>query len=483
MAPRFHFAAAIFGQAYVQRFLEAGLPSQLSPGNLPALAGGPRPRYHLFTPAEEAGAIRAAPLYPRLAALAEVVFHDIGAQAAACRARACSPYDVMNHAYSETLRLALADAGALVAIWPDVLFSDGAFARLRDLAARGIRGVATCGNQAHPDLVPAARARFLDPASGALVLAPRQLVGLTLAHLTPYWTQFFADHPCFPSEAATHVQWRVGAEGILMRSSFFHPLLAVPTEASCAFALGGLGDGLDTTDFLATLTPDVERGIHLVADSDEFCTVGIDPRASCFRSQARPLSRAEMALALARTAHPHTRWLFSRSLRFHTGDCGPLWAAREAEAGALVESVLDLVDLLRARPELREDLLALQARSQPSPDNETLYALVARRIGTLAVAWRRDGLRVAVHGAGPWTRRLLAEPALDRCRILGVVDSNPALQGTALLRWTVQAPAGLPAMAPDVVLVAARRAQADILAQLAELPGLRAELVPLFEPA
>jgi len=91
MGPRFHFSSAIFGQDYLERFLAAGLPSQLSPGNLPALAGDqPRPCYHIHAPAAEALAIRASALYPRLQALVEVEFHDIQAQVERFRARACS---------------------------------------------------------------------------------------------------------------------------------------------------------------------------------------------------------------------------------------------------------------------------------------------------------------------------------------------------------------------------------------------------------
>ena len=479
---RFHFAAALFGDDYVERFLQAGLPSQLSPGNLPALAGG-RPRYRLYTTAAEAEAVRRSPLFAALAELVEVSFHDLGPQVAAFRARACSAYDVMNFTYADSLKAAYADGGALIAIWPDVLFSDGCFRRLRELADLGFRGVATTGNQAAPTLVEAARARHLDPATGALVLPPRQLMALLLEHLTPYWTQFFADDPRFPSEEATHLQWRVGDTGILTRSSYFHPILAVPTEAACAFGSGQLWNGLDTTDFMATLSSDFEREIHVVRDSDEFCTVGLDPRASPFRDSPRRLNRLEMALALARTAHPRTRYFFCQSLQFHTGALDAAWAAREAEAQALAEDLLGVLDLLQARPGVRADLLTLQARGSQTPENEDLWNQVALRVEGWARTWRRDGRRVAVHGCGVWADRLLRETALGACQVVALVDSRPALQGTPFLRWTVQAPAGLPALAPDVVLVAALRAQEDIVAQLGALPGLGAEIQRLFPAA
>jgi len=485
MGPRFHFSSAIFGQDYLERFLAAGLPSQLSPGNLPALAGDqPRPCYHIHAPAAEALAIRASALYPRLQALVEVEFHDIQAQVERFRARACFAYDVMNAAYADTSARALAEGAALIAIWPDVIFSDGTFRRLKELAARGIRGVGVVGNQAGPGIVAAARARHLDPASGALCLSPRQVVALTLEHLTPYWLQFCADHPCFPSEDATHIQWRVGDEGILTRSSFFHPLLAMPTERSAACNLQGLANGIDTTDFLATLCTDFDREIHLVTDSDEFCFVGIDSRMAAFRESPRPFNRAEMALAMARTAHAHTRALFSQSLRFHTGEPSAAWVAGEAEAQGLADDILGLVDLMRLRPGLHADLLSLQARSAPTPQNEALCRAVSDRITLQAREWTLSGKRVAIHGASAWARKLLEDTPLGRCAIAGIVDSNPALWGKPFLQWSIRSPAELPALAAEVILVASFRAQEDMVAQLKGLAlgGEIHRLLPAPEP-
>jgi hypothetical protein len=478
--PRFHFATTLFGAQYLEQFLLGGLPSQLSANNLPSLAHGPRPRYHLFTTPAEVAVLRHASQLSRLADLADIRFHDISELVSRCRNRACSAYSIMNLDHRQVLQEALEDGGAVVALCPDILYSDGTIRRLRDLADQGIRGVAATGNQASPALLEAARAAYLDAGGEVLTLPPRELVSLALAHLTPYWNQFFADHPCFPSEDATHIQWRVGNEGILTHTSFLHPILAVPTAAACRFSQPGLWNGLDTTSFLATLTDDPDRDLYFVTDSDDFCFVGLDSRAVSFRDRPRPLNRVEMALAIARTAHSMTAEFFRKPIRFRSTSPSAAWDRAEQEARTLVEGVLGVLELVQVRPEVRADLLSLQARGEFTPANEFLFDRVKARINALAALWQAGGRRVAVHGASAWARRLLGETALGQCDVVAVVDSNPALHGKPMLDWTVGAPDQLPSLAPDAVLVASFRAWPDISRQLRDLPGFTAELHPLL---
>ncbi len=74
---------------------------------------------------------------------------------------------------------------------------------------------------------------------------------------------------------------------------------------------------------------------------------------------------------------------------------------------------------------------------------------------------------VIIYGAGSHTARLLAHlERIPGCEVLGIVDSNPNLEGKRMGRWTVRAPSSI-CERPDIpVLVSSFRSQGAIAAHL-----------------
>lgn len=82
--------------------------------------------------------------------------------------------------------------------------------------------------------------------------------------------------------------------------------------------------------------------------------------------------------------------------------------------------------------------------------------------------WKEQGTRVALYPAGALARHLLEQTHLPQVMV-GLVDSNPGLQGTAANGFAVLEATALVALKPDLILVASPDNENEILAQLAPL--------------
>lgn len=99
---------------------------------------------------------------------------------------------------------------------------------------------------------------------------------------------------------------------------------------------------------------------------------------------------------------------------------------------------------------------------------DTLAAYIAESQQQLALALQRvPAGPLIVYGAGSHTARLLAH--LEKkpgCSILGIVDSNPNLEGKKMGRWTVRSPASIHETPGTPVLVSSFRSQNAIASHL-----------------
>nr|HPO08633.1 hypothetical protein [bacterium] len=66
-----HLIMAVWGQEYVDLFLNVALPSQLSPANLPAIRHSSELLYKIYTTKEDESRIREHPAFERLCRFVE----------------------------------------------------------------------------------------------------------------------------------------------------------------------------------------------------------------------------------------------------------------------------------------------------------------------------------------------------------------------------------------------------------------------------
>ena len=255
-----HKIIPVWGSAYTRCLIEIGLPALLAPGNLPALGRHEGNLCHIVTTADDRAAIECASVFRPLADVIDVRFETIDSVCKVSEDR----HAWQSYCYRIGMAAANERGAAMVFLNPDVVVADGGLNSLVMLLHRGKRAVQVLGIRLVKEtVVPALISQFTSKDRTQLIITPRQLIALAMAHLHPLTKMHLYDAPeCDLVPSALF--WRVGLEGMVARCFHLHPMLVHPRVSNAAFSTTIDDDYLRA----ACPSPDDE---HVVVDSDEFC--------------------------------------------------------------------------------------------------------------------------------------------------------------------------------------------------------------------
>jgi hypothetical protein len=140
-----YVALPVFGKVAVSHALRYGLPTLLSPGNLPALASAFPLKLLLCTTQQDLGTLLSSPLIraarDKMAVRALPMAADM-AELTAKLGRPPSSGDLLNAGHQYAIDLATQDDFGLVCGLPGGLYADGSFAAVAEQIRAGRRAVA-----------------------------------------------------------------------------------------------------------------------------------------------------------------------------------------------------------------------------------------------------------------------------------------------------------------------------------------------------
>jgi hypothetical protein len=252
----FDFVTPVWGRSYTRLFLDVSLPTFLAAGNLPALAGAD-PVYRIYTTAADAPPIRESVAVAALRKLMPVEINIITEAIA-------DKYARMSFCHKMAIERADERGAAIVFLAPDAVAADGSLAALSRLADAGKRVAFGIGIRLHLEKVVPLLEQLRD-ASGAISIAPRELMRISLEHLHPITLKhIWGDGP--GEMIANNLFWRVPGEGLLGRCFHVLPLMVYPRNKRAPF-VSTIDD-----DYVQAACPD-PADWHIVTDSDEmlFC--------------------------------------------------------------------------------------------------------------------------------------------------------------------------------------------------------------------
>lgn len=339
----------VWGAAYVDKYLTYSLASQLTPGNIPALArDGIEFVYHIYT--DRASEAHFHPGIDALARHADVQFHfyeDIpykGVNLAEAM-RNSLPETVKHNIQRLTSLRFLAEAGeaksdAAVLLDSDFVFSEGSWPAM--IEARRAGAEAFCAMFLRLDENVAAP-RLKDRIGAGL--SGREIVKIGLAAMHPIAAAMFADadpFTAYPSQLNWPVNAGVGADGqagFVTHCYFPHPLMTKP-RAGLRYT-----GTMDYEYALRAVSDDAK--IVLARHSDEFLVCKMTP-ASYLAGQ--PTGGSVRIADLARFAVSNTnlrhRLFMAQPIRFVAGGSDADWAAVEAQSTRLVETIYAAVEVI-----------------------------------------------------------------------------------------------------------------------------------------
>jgi hypothetical protein len=180
-------------------------------------------------------------------------------------------------------------------------------------------------------------------------------------------------------------------------------------------------------------------------------------------------------------------------LRLQTPAYADVWAAfRDSgilsllDEIAVAQTVLENPDLLTG--DVRQLAWSLLEASTQSPPGAAVplrgrYSAqyLRQRLCRGIARWKASGARVVVYGAGEHTANLFKWTDLQQANIVGLIDGNPDLTGRVYWSLPVLAPAQLPELKPDVIVLSSMTAYAQMHDTVRTLVSPDVEIVRLYD--
>lgn len=330
-ATTYDVVTAVWGDEFIDLFLNVCIPNQLSTGNLPALRAGSR--FRVFTRKADVARLSASPVLDDVRRLLPIDIVDVDVP----ELHGSKPGQVRNsyRMMIECHRRAVADAAkaeaALIFLAPDFVLAEGTLATLVRIHASGSRAVLSAN-------LRLARHEFIAALAGRpAALPPRELVRVALRHLHPATTSLMVDSSTrngFP----TSVNWPVRSasgdlEGVLVRATHMHPLLLDPTRRS------ELPRATIDGHYLMRCGLKL-RECHLVDDSDELVVFELTPSDRSIRNDGRRggVSMSRLAAVVSRCdRYQLSHW--GRPVRLHAEGLDARWGAVEIASAQFVRKL------------------------------------------------------------------------------------------------------------------------------------------------
>lgn len=370
---RIEILLPVWGARHIRDCLDYCLPALLAPGNLPALATMAPCTLVLLAPVRDAAAIKADPVWQRVAEHAALRVEPID--------------DLLSDSSSTVLTLAYAlairQAGAaavntcFIALVADYVLADGALSHVANRIFAGASGV-VAGNfhVAREAILPCLEARR---AEGALTVRPRDLVALSLARLHPETLAATVGVSRHTDRSVNRLFWRVDAGCLVGRYYLMHMIALRPETAD--FVIGASSD----YSFIPELCP--SGAVVAMTDSDDYFVAELKPRRA----------HAEIGEPVDLDPAPVADAIGAWATREHRANCRHVVVFHADEPPAALADVVERSNAFVARVEA----LTL-APPLPSRHHPVWRRALDRHIATAAAA--QDAARLAtITGDGSLT--------------------------------------------------------------------------------
>jgi hypothetical protein len=375
------FVTVLWGDWHRNIFLDANLPTMLSPGNLPALAAGIDCEYLVYTTAKDALQMTRNRAFQRLRSVVPVSLRLF------MPSRTKNIFSLQHEIWRAATEHARRRGAFILMMPPDVAWADGSFACLRAALGADKRALFMTYPRVVSESIGSAMAEhFPLNADQSRTIAAKDMMTLAVTHIHPLMAAYDRAGSHFPIHPEM-ILWPIEGDGFLLR------LLA--RELFC-FEPGRYA--LNAQSLLAQMPP--LEDIHVFRNSLEFLGVSFTP---LWKDMEWYLARRQLdPLFVGRWwidyDSPMNDYLSTVNLRFTCGTADEArWRLAEAHADALFAH-------LRSTREFVRILMTLMRMGH------------SRAAAFLASALRVHGLARRWPHRGPFVVLAPSDEAFERAR-------------------------------------------------------------------
>jgi len=227
-----HFAVPVWGEAYVDTYLRYSLPLQLSKGNIPAI--DLKIRYFIYTRECDSEKIREHATFRKLRKLVDVEFVHIDKDLEIVQmAKDYAKYHLKSKCYRDGLHRASRNDAALVALNCDIALADGFLSAAVDKLNQGKRVIGVIGPRGV--IGPVGDVLNAHRSGETIEISPIELTRAWLDNMHPQLSSHFLEGKAGESFYPSHLYWKVGDEGIMVRAFHIYPIIIYSKDNSIMF--------------------------------------------------------------------------------------------------------------------------------------------------------------------------------------------------------------------------------------------------------
>ena len=417
----------VWGDEFINQFLEQSLPTLLAPGNIPALAKTLPTRFVFLTRAGDETTIRAHPAYRRLARVSDVEIlpiDDLITQG--------NHSTTVTLAYTRAMRQtgeAMLDTCFFFLV-SDYIMADGSLAAVLSRMQAGASAVQVGNFQIDEETAEPWLLKRLADAGTSLALSPREIMRWAFGCLHQITAANIVNFPLCHNTHANRLLWRVDAETLIGRFYLLHMICIRPEIVD--FVVGSSCD----YSFVPEMCPSGD--VVTITDSDDYLVVEVQPDSHERNFlHLGPGSIGGLARGLSEWTTAGHRANAEQTIVFHAADLPASLPGVVAEADGFIRE------------------LGAHLAPEPQPHRNHPYWLGAIAAFGAAVSRREAG------GVGPALPPLTRTTLWLRGKLLGQMPEVSRLHPRWKdLQWPLAACRQLAAAPPPHLLVGASRRSA-----------------------
>lgn len=471
-----HFILPVWGDAYIQDWLQLSLASQLATNNLPALT---LPLvYHIVTDDAGEQLIRAHANFGQLVALADVQFHSLQQLRDTLHNqrhlwRRYTDQDWFKYALKMAViqqgcDLATQAQAGLVVLMSDIIFADNALQYIEQQALAKIQCVLVGSFRVNELALREQLSAYQN--NGVISVDAQSLQDLAIPLVHPYSLANSKDSDVFNQQWCDYLYWHSKDQVILQRGVFCYPLYMdcrQPIVLPC-------NDTIDTCEI-----PFEDAQIVVVHDSLQcfLFTPSGEQEFAHLPLTSGNFNAESVAYFIDQEAKPHHHKFMQQPIIYATTQA----RAHSKQLTALVkechqdfEAIQRYLRELTADPEQREQV-ALRTQKQSLGKQWQLH--IGQPAQALLATCRQNCWQIVVFGCGIETHVILHESNVKPAML---VDNDTNKQGLCYYGAIVESPEGLinqliaqvskpSSMRKTIVLILSRHYANQIEVQLNEL--------------
>ncbi len=257
----------VWGERFINDFLQLSLPSLLAPGNMPALAAHFKTQFVFLTAASDVRVFETDKNFQKLTSICDVAFvpmQDL----------------IVSNNHSTTLTLAydraIRQTGAqmlntyFILLNSDYIMADGSFEGLTRYIEKGYNAICAGNFQTIDEEIKPYLLSKIDPATGVMQISPRELVKQSMKHLHPVTIASLFDQQATHNYRANRFFARLNSQTMAGKFFLLHVLCIKPETMD--YRVGASFD----YSFVPEMCPSGNIGV--INDSDDYLVIEAQPR-------------------------------------------------------------------------------------------------------------------------------------------------------------------------------------------------------------